>query len=73
MDYYMFVLLYILLHHLKERTVRQNGQQKSGLFGNRAIFKPCNYQPVWDTSFYKNITLLPAEWLCTWCSIIMFI
>lgn len=73
MGYYTFVLLYIPLHHPKERTVCQNSQQKSGLFGKRAIFRPYNYQPIRDTSFYKNITLLPAEWLCTWCSIIMFI
>lgn len=65
MDYYTFVHLHIPLYHPKERTVCQNGQQKSGLFGNRAIFRPCNYQSIRDTSFYKNITLLPAEWLCT--------
>lgn len=45
MCYHIFVLLYIPLHHPKERAVRQDGQQKSGLLGNNDISRPCNYHP----------------------------
>lgn len=46
MDYHIFVPLYIPLHHPEERAVRQDSQQKSGLFGNNDISRPRNYQPM---------------------------
>lgn len=70
MDYHIFVLLYVPLHHPKERAERQDGHQKSGLFGNNAIFRPCNYQPIRDftgmsLSCLQNGSVPDVQSLCS--------
>lgn len=45
-------------------------QQKSGLFGNNAISRPCNYQPMWDftaisLSCLQNGSVPDVQSLCS--------